>query len=109
MPLLPLTFYRDRPGGPVDQAIAAIEFGLWRRVARRQRRRRVRASHAQTGVGNISDSHGRASGTRSGGDRGDRSIATASTNHTLHERYFKMLRDYLFDFGDSLFPAAHPY
>ncbi|VDZ99271.1 binding-protein-dependent transporter [Salmonella enterica subsp. enterica] len=66
----------------------------------------VRASHAQTGVGNISDSHYR-------GGRGLDPEVIAEITHRygfdkpLHERYFKMLRDYLsFDFGDSLFRSA---
>ncbi|SUH36297.1 binding-protein-dependent transporter [Salmonella enterica subsp. enterica] len=61
---------------------------------------------AQTGVGNISDSHYR-------GGRGLDPEVIAEITHRygfdkpLHERYFKMLRDYLsFDFGDSLFRSA---
>nr|WP_249447761.1 hypothetical protein [Escherichia coli] len=41
------------PGGPVDQAIAAIEFGN-AGVLPGAGGEGVRASHAQTGVGNIS-------------------------------------------------------
>ncbi len=59
-----------------------------------------------TGVGNISDSHYR-------GGRGLDPEVIAEITHRygfdkpLHERYFKMLRDYLsFDFGDSLFRSA---
>lgn len=44
------------PGGPVDQAIAAIEFGQSGALPGAGSEG-VRASHAQTGVGNISDSH----------------------------------------------------
>ena len=44
------------PGGPVDQAIAAIEFGN-AGVLPGAGGEGVRASHAQTGVGNISDSN----------------------------------------------------
>lgn len=44
------------PGGPVDQAIAAIEFGQGGALPGASGEG-VRASHAQTGVGNISDSH----------------------------------------------------
>jgi microcin C transport system permease protein len=43
------------PGGPVDQAIAAIEFGS--AAGCRGRRRRMGASHARTGAGNISEGH----------------------------------------------------
>ncbi|STF30865.1 ABC transporter permease [Escherichia coli] len=50
------------PGGPVDQAIAAIEFGN-AGVLPGAGGEGVRASHAQTGVGNISDSNYRG-GTR---------------------------------------------
>jgi microcin C transport system permease protein len=93
------------PGGPVDQAIAAIEFGNrggmpapatagWAPAMR------VPAS------GNISESHYR-------GGRGLDPEVIAEITHRygfdkpLHERYFKMLWDYLrFDFGDSLFRSA---
>lgn len=44
------------PGGPVDQAIAAIEFGN-AGVLPGAGGEGIRASHAQTGVGNISDSN----------------------------------------------------
>lgn len=93
------------PGGPVDQAIAAIEFGQGSALPGAGGEG-VRASHAQTGVGNISDSHYR-------GGRGLDPEVIAEITHRygfdkpLHERYFKMLRDYLsFDFGDSLFRSA---
>ncbi|ENL2942377.1 microcin C ABC transporter permease YejB [Salmonella enterica] len=93
------------PGGPVDQAIAAIEFGQGGALPGAGGEG-VRASHAQTGVGNISDSHYR-------GGRGlDPEVIAAITHRygfdkPLHERYFKMLRDYLsFDFGGSLFRSA---
>lgn len=66
----------------------------------------VRASHAQTGVGNISDSNYR-------GGRGlDPEVIAEITRRygfdkPIHERYFKMLWDYIrFDFGDSLFRSA---
>lgn len=64
------------------------------------------ASHARTGVGNISESHYR-------GGRGLDPEVIAEITHRygfdkpLHERYFKMLWDYVrFDFGDSLFRSA---
>lgn len=44
------------PGGPVDQAIAAIEFGQTSALPGAGSEG-VRASHARTGVGNISDSN----------------------------------------------------
>ncbi len=67
----------------------------------------VRASHAQTGVGNISDSNYR-------GGRGLDPEVIAEITHRygfvkpIHsERYFKMLWDYIrFDFGDNLFRSA---
>ncbi len=90
------------PGGPVDQAIAAIEFGN-AGVLPGAGGEGVRASHAQTGVGNISDSNYR-------GGRGLDPEVIAEITHRygfdkpIHERYFKMLWDYIrFDFGDSLF------
>ena len=43
------------PGGPVEQAVAAIEFGQSGALPGAGSEG-VRASHAQTGVGNISDS-----------------------------------------------------
>ena len=64
------------------------------------------ASHAKTGVGNISESHYR-------GGRGLDPEVIAEITHRygfdkpIHERYFKMLWDYVrFDFGDSLFRSA---
>ncbi|EIF3590600.1 microcin ABC transporter permease, partial [Escherichia coli] len=93
------------PGGPVDQAIAAIEFGNTG-VLPGAGGEGVRASHAQTGVGNISDSNYR-------GGRGLDPEVIAEITHRygfdkpIHERYFKMLWDYIrFDFGDSLFRSA---
>ncbi|SUX84855.1 ABC transporter permease [Citrobacter koseri] len=93
------------PGGPVDQAIAAIEFGQSGALPGAGSEG-VRASHAQTGVGNISDSHYR-------GGRGLDPEVIAEITHRygfdkpVHERYFKMLWDYVrFDFGDSLFRSA---
>ena len=93
------------PGGPVDQAIAAIEFGN-AGVLPGAGGEGVRATHAQTGVGNISDSNYR-------GGRGLDPEVIAEITHRygfdkpIHERYFKMLWDYIrFDFGDSLFRSA---
>lgn len=66
----------------------------------------MQASHAQTGVGNLSDSNYR-------GGRGLDPEVIAEITHRygfdkpIHERYFKMLWDYIrFDFGDSLFRSA---
>ncbi len=87
------------------QAIAAIEFGN-AGVLPGAGGEGVRASHAQTGVGNISDSNYR-------GGRGLDPEVIAEITHRygfdkpIHERYFKMLWDYIrFDFGDSLFRSA---
>ncbi|HBH14605.1 MAG TPA: microcin ABC transporter permease, partial [Leclercia adecarboxylata] len=93
------------PGGPVDQAIAAIEFGNSGAMPGGGDEG-MRASHARTGVGNINESHYR-------GGRGlDPEVIAEITQRygfdkPIHERYFKMLGDYLrFDFGDSLFRSA---
>lgn len=93
------------PGGPVDQAIAAIEFGTSGGMPGGGGEG-MGASHARTGVGNISESHYR-------GGRGLDPEVIAEITHRygfdkpIHERYFKMLWDYVrFDFGDSLFRSA---
>ena len=93
------------PGGPVDQAIAAIEFGD-RGGLPGAGDGGMAASHVRTGVSNISDGHYR-------GGRGLDPEVIAEITHRygfdkpLHERYFKMLGDYLrFDFGDSLFRSS---
>ncbi len=93
------------PGGPVDQAIAAIEFGN-RGGLPGAGESGMAASHARTGVGNISEGHYR-------GGRGLDPEVIAEITHRygfdkpLHERYLKMLGDYLrFDFGDSLFRSV---
>lgn len=94
------------PGGPVDQAIAAIEFGSRLAAVPGGGGEGMGASHARTGVGNISESHYR-------GGRGLDPEVIAEITHRygfdkpLHERYFMMLWDYVrFDFGDSLFRSA---
>lgn len=93
------------PGGPVDQAISAIQFGGGGGIPG------VSAEgsglgHAQTGVRNPGDSQYR-------GARGlDPEIIEEITRRygfdkPLHERYFTMLKDYVrFDFGNSLFRSA---
>jgi microcin C transport system permease protein len=93
------------PGGPVDQAIAAIEFGNNGGMPGGGGEN-LSASHARTGTGNISESHYR-------GGRGLDPEVIAEITHRygfdkpIHERYFKMLWDYVrFDFGDSLFRSA---
>ncbi len=90
------------PGGPVDQAIAAIEFGN-AGVLPGAGGEGIRASHAQTGVGNISDSN-YCGGRGLDPEAIARSlIATVSISHWHERSYFKMLWDYIrFDFGDSL-------
>lgn len=92
-------------GGLVDQAIAAIEFGN-AGVLPGAGGEGVCASHAQTGVGNISDSN------YCGGRGLDLEVIAEITycygfDKLIYERYFKMLWDYIcFDFGDSLFCSA---
>ncbi|VDY63907.1 Inner membrane ABC transporter permease protein yejB [Shimwellia blattae] len=93
------------PGGPVDQAIAAIQFGHTSGIPGTGSDM-AGAGHATTGVGNIGDSQYR-------GARGlDPEVIAEITRRygfdkPLHERYFTMLGDYLrFDFGNSLFRSA---
>lgn len=93
------------PGGPVDQAIAAIQFGHGSGVPGVSAEG-ASATHAQTGVGRVTDSQYR-------GARGLDPEIIAEITHRygfdkpIHERYLKMLGDYLrFDFGDSLFRSA---
>ncbi|MFP1960825.1 microcin C ABC transporter permease YejB [Lonsdalea quercina] len=84
------------PGGPVDQAIAAIEMGQL-------------SGYGSTG--NASSPNGKPSveNTYRGGRGLDPEVIQEITQRygfdkPLHERYFKMLWDYVrFDFGDSLF------
>lgn len=93
------------PGGPVDQAIAAIEFGHGGNLPG-SGAEGMGASHARTGAGNISE------GQYRGGRGLDPEIIAGITHRygfdkPLHERYFAMLWSYLrFDFGDSLFRSA---
>ncbi|VDR25758.1 Inner membrane ABC transporter permease protein yejB [Raoultella terrigena] len=93
------------PGGPVDQAIAAVEFGNHGAMPGAGDSG-MAASHARTGVSNVSEGHYR-------GGRGLDPEVIAEITHRygfdkpIHERYLKMLGDYLrFDFGDSLFRSA---
>jgi len=95
------------PGGPVDQAIAAIEFGD-RNALPGSGAGGMGATHARTGVGDVlsNDSHYR-------GGRGlDPQVIEEikkryGFDKPLYQRYFKMLWDYIrFDFGDSLFRSA---
>ena len=93
------------PGGPVDQAIAAIEFGPGGSLPGGGDAG-MGASHARTGANNISEGHYR-------GGRGlDPEVIAEITRRygfdkPLHERYFNLLGNYLrFDFGDSLFRSA---
>src|SRR5699024_12345054 len=93
------------PGGPVDQAIANIEFGNSSALPGAGNGG-MQASHAQTGVGNLSDSNYR-------GGRGLDPEVIAEITHRygfvkpIHERYFKMLWAYIrLDFGDRLFRRA---
>lgn len=93
------------PGGPVDQAIAAVEFGNPAGLPGTGGGGSG-GGHARAGVGNIADSQYR-------GGRGlDPEVIAEITQRygfdkPLHERYFKMLGDYIrFDFGNSLFRNA---
>lgn len=95
------------PGGPVDQAIAAIEFGDHSALPG-SGAGGMGATHARTGVGDVlsNDSHYR-------GGRGlDPQVIEEikkryGFDKPLYQRYFKMLWDYIrFDFGDSLFRSA---
>lgn len=92
------------PGGPVDQAIANIQFGQ---------------TTGMPGAGGEGAAHGRSSLNASPGDnqyRGSRGldpevIAEITKRYgfdkPLHERYFTMLWNYIrFDFGDSLFRSS---
>lgn len=93
------------PGGPVDQAIAAIQFGHGSGVPGVSNEM-MGSGHAKTGVGDATSSQYR-------GVQGLDPEVIAEITHRygfdkpLHERYFKMLGDYLrFDFGDSLFRSS---
>lgn len=93
------------PGGPVDQAIATIEFGTKGGMPGGGADG-MGATHARTGVGNINESQYR-------GGRGLDPEVIAEITHRygfdkpMHERYFTMLWNYVrFDFGDSLFRSA---
>ncbi|MEK0169405.1 MULTISPECIES: microcin C ABC transporter permease YejB [Enterobacteriaceae] len=93
------------PGGPVDQAIAAIEFGQQGGMPGGGGEN-MGATHARTGVGNVGEGQYR-------GARGlDPEVIAEITKRygfdkPLYERYFTMLWNYVrFDFGDSLFRSA---
>lgn len=93
------------PGGPVDQAIAAIQMGNHAGIPGVSADGNG-ASHAHTGVARPGDNQYR-------GARGLDPEIIAEITHRygfdkpLHERYFTMLWDYIrFDFGDSLFRSA---
>lgn len=87
------------PGGPVDQAIANIQSG--------QAGGLPGGGHSSTGT------HAQSSENLYRGSRGLDPEVIAEITHRygfdkpLHERYFKLLKDYLcFDFGDSLFQSS---
>lgn len=93
------------PGGPVDQAIAAIEFGNQGGMPGGGGEG-MGATYARTGVGNVGEGQYR-------GARGlDPEVIAEITKRygfdkPLYERYFTMLWNYVrFDFGDSLFRSA---
>lgn len=92
------------PGGPVDQAIANMQFGQ---------------TTGMPGSAGEGEAHGRTALNASPGDnqyRGSRGldpevIAEITKRYgfdkPLHERYFNMLWNYIrFDFGDSLFRSS---
>ncbi|EIC82873.1 microcin C ABC transporter permease YejB [Serratia sp. M24T3] len=92
------------PGGPVDQAIAAIEMGQGNGLPGGNAG--SGNGHAVAGVGQVGDSNYR-------GSRGlDPEVIAEITKRfgfdkPLHQRYFDMLWQYArFDFGDSLFQGA---
>ncbi|ROR07771.1 microcin C ABC transporter permease YejB [Erwinia sp. JUb26] len=92
------------PGGPVDQAIANIEFGQTTGLPGAAGEG---ASHARSSL-NASPADGQYRGSR-GLD--PEVIAEITKRYgfdkPLHERYFTMLWNYLrFDFGDSLFRSS---
>ncbi|MFP1798791.1 microcin C ABC transporter permease YejB [Lonsdalea quercina] len=84
------------PGGPVDQAIAAIEMGQL-------------SGYGSAGNANGPSGKPSVENTYRGGRGLDPEVIQEITQRygfdkPLHERYFKMLWDYVrFDFGDSLF------
>lgn len=93
------------PGGPVDQAIANIQFGHGSGIPGVSADS-MGSGHARLGVSNGTDNQYR-------GARGLDPEVIAEITHRygfdkpLHERYFKMLWDYVrFDFGNSLFRSA---
>ncbi|WP_045047265.1 microcin C ABC transporter permease YejB [Rouxiella chamberiensis] len=92
------------PGGPVDQAIAAIEMGQSSGLPGGNSGSGT--GHASAGLGQVGDSQYR-------GSRGLDPEVIAEITHRfgfdkpLHERYFTLLWQYArFDFGDSLFQGA---
>ncbi len=93
------------PGGPVDQAIAAIEFGQQGGMPGGGGEG-MGATHARTGVGNVGE------GQYCGARGLDPEVIAEITKRygfdkPLYERYFTMLWNYVrFDFGDSLFRSA---
>lgn len=94
------------PGGPVDQAIAAIQFGRGQAVMPGGAQSADAGSHTRPGIAGPGDNQYR-------GARGlDPEIIQEITHRygfdkPLYERYFDMLWRYIrFDFGDSLFRSA---
>lgn len=92
------------PGGPVDQAIAAIQMGKSSGIPGSSGGSDL--GKASPGVGQVGDSQYR-------GSRGLDPEVIAEITHRfgfdkpLHERYFDMLWSYVrFDFGDSLFRGS---
>ncbi|ATY90526.1 putative binding-protein-dependent transporter [Pectobacterium atrosepticum SCRI1043] len=93
------------PGGPVDQAIAAIEMGHGSGYTSNSGMDAGMARTGTSGAPNIENAYR--------GSRGlDPEVIEEITKRygfdkPIHERYFKLLWDYVrFDFGDSLFRGS---
>lgn len=95
------------PGGPVDQAIAAIEFGDHSALPG-SGAGGMGATHARTGVGDVLSNNSHYRGGRGLDPQVIEEIKKRyGFDKPLYQRYFKMLWDYIrFDFGDSLFRSA---
>jgi len=92
------------PGGPVDQAIAAIQMG---------KSSGIPGSGGSSDLGKASPGVGQVGDSQYRGARGLDPEVIAEITHRfgfdkpLHERYFDMLWSYVrFDFGDSLFRGS---
>ncbi|WP_342324370.1 microcin C ABC transporter permease YejB [Kosakonia sp. BYX6] len=95
------------PGGPVDQAIAAIEFGDQSNLPG-SGGGGMGATHARTGVGDALSNQSHYRGGRGLDPQVIEEIKQRyGFDKPMYQRYFTMLWDYVrFDFGDSLFRSA---